>query len=176
MRFERLSTRDHPMYEKALELYGISFPTHEQREATSQMKILRDDGYHFSLIYEDVSFIGLVLYWETNDFIYVEHFCILPEMRNRKYGQKVLEHLCQRDKTVILEIDPPVDVISVRRKRFYERNGFVENQYFHVHPPYHRGNVGHNLMIMSFPEKITQAEYDVFKNYLEHHVMDTVFS
>ena len=97
-------------------------------------------------------------------------------MRNKKYGQKVLQLLRQNGRMVILEIDPPVDVISIRRKRFYERGGFVENPYFHVHPPYRRENSGHTLVIMSFPKTIPQAEYDAFKYYLEHHVMKDVFS
>ena len=176
MQLERLTNERHPMYKKALELYRISFPLHEQREATSQMKVLSDDEYYFSLIYDDNVFVGLVLYWETDKFVYVEHFCILPEMRNKKYGQTVLELLGQYGKTVILEIEPPVDEISVRRKGFYERSGFVENPYSHIHPPYHRGNKGHNLVIMSFPDKITQAEYDFFKHHLDHHVMENVFS
>ena len=112
----------------------------------------------------------------NKEFVYVEHFCILPEMRNKKYGQKVLQLLRQNGRMVILEIDPPVVVISIRRKRFYERGGFVENPYFHVHPPYRRENSGHTLVIMSFPKTIPQAEYDAFKYYLEHHVMKDVFS
>ena len=176
MQLERLTNESHPMYKRALELYRISFPLHEQREATSQVKVLSDDEYYFSLIYDDNVFVGLVLFWEADKFVYVEHFCIFPEMRNKKYGQKVLELLGQYGKTVILEIDPPVDAISVRRKGFYERSGFVENPYSHMHPPYHRGNKGHNLVIMSFPDKIEQDEYDFFKHYLDHHVMENVFS
>lgn len=140
------------------------------------MKILSDEEYYFSLIYDEAVFVGLVLYWETEDFIYVEHFCILPELRNKKYGQTVLELLGQRGKTVILEIDPPVDMISVRRKGFYERSGFVENSYSHIHPPYHEGNTGHKLVVMSFPDKITQTEYDFFKHHLDHRVMENAFS
>lgn len=113
MRFERLSSKEHPMYQKAMELYSISFPPHEQREPASQGKIVTDDEYHFTLIYDEDLFIGLVLFWETKSFLYVEHFCILPEMRNKKYGQKALKLLAQRQKAVILEIDPPVDTISI---------------------------------------------------------------
>lgn len=176
MRFVRLTSEKHEMYGKTLELYGISFPSHERREAASQAKILRDEEYCFQLIYDEEAFVGIVLYWETADFIYVEHFCILPEMRNRKYGQSVLQLLGREGKAVILEIDPPVDAISVRRKAFYERCGFVENPYPHVHPPYHKGNVGHQLVLMTSPAKITQAEYDIFKDYLDRRVMDNVFS
>ncbi|MDO5111800.1 MAG: GNAT family N-acetyltransferase [Clostridia bacterium] len=175
MRFERLSNIEHPMYDNALELYRISFPSHEQREPISQTQILNDDEYCFSLIYDEGVFVGLILYWDAGSFIYVEHFCILPEMRNKSYGQRALELLGQNNKTVILEIDPPVDALSVHRKGFYERNGFIENPYPHVHPPYHKGNAGHDLVVMSYPAGITQAAYDAFKHYLDHHVMKDVF-
>lgn len=175
MRFERLISEKHEMYKKAIELYRISFPLHEQREENSQVNLLNDEEYHFTLVYDDDVFVGLILYWETQGFVYVEHFCILPEMRSKKYGQKALGLLGKSGKTVILEIDPPIDTISVRRKGFYERSGFVENPYPHVHPPYHEGNIGHNLVIMSFPDRITQNEYDFFKYYLDHRVMENVF-
>ena len=62
-------------------------------------------------------------------------------------------------KTVILEIDPPKDEVSIRRKQFYERNSFIENPYFHIHPPYHKENQGHELLIMSSPIQITEEIY-----------------
>ena len=176
MRFERLTSKDHPLYEKALELYRISFPAHEQREASSQADILSDEQYHFTLVYHDDAFAGLILFWETQKFIYVEHFCILPQMRNQKLGQTALQLLSQRQKAVILEIDPPDDEISQRRKRFYERCGFLDNPYAHVHPPYHRGIAGHALVIMSAPHRLSQNEYDAFRLYLDRHVMENAFS
>ncbi len=75
LRFERLTDAAHPLYEKAIELYRISFPYHEQREAPSRKRILTDDAYHFNLIYDEKTFVGLLLYWETEDFLYIEHFC-----------------------------------------------------------------------------------------------------
>ena len=116
-----------------------------------------------------------MLYWETDDFIYVEHFCILPEMRSRRYGQRILEKLSEQGKVIILEIDPPVDEISVRRKGFYERCGFAENPYHHVHPPYHRGNSGHELVVMSSPRQISSAEYENYNQYLNGRVMRGCF-
>ena len=175
MRFERVTGAAHPMYRKALKLYGVSFPAHEQREAASQARILGDPAYRFTLILDREEFVGLILYWETERFLYVEHFCIEPEKRGRKYGQKALELLSRQGKTVILEIDPPVDEISVRRKGFYERCGFAANPYPHVHLPYHRGNKGHDLVVMSCPGSIPQEVYDEFRDYLDTHVMADVF-
>lgn len=39
-------------------------------------------------------------------------------MRNKQYGQKTLSLLAKQGKTLILEIDPPKDGISKRRKGF----------------------------------------------------------
>lgn len=175
MNFERITNSLHPMYKRALELYQISFPLHEQREASSQAMILHDDTYHFELIYDEGIFVGIVLYWENLDYIYIEHFCILPEMRNKQYGQRALSLLKEQKNTLILEIDPPIDSVSEKRKGFYERCGFVENPYAHIHPPYHKGCNGHKLVIMSSPAAISQAEYAVFYTHLQDKIMNDVF-
>lgn len=172
MRFERITTPDHPMYRTAMELYRQSFPLHEQREADSQARVLGHPDYHFLLAYDGERFVGLLLCWETPAFCYVEHFCILPQLRGRRYGQRVLEALTGRGKPVILEIDPPTDEIAIRRKGFYERCGFTPNPYPHVHPAYHAGNRGHDLVILSFPQEITPAQYAAFSEYLCRTVMD----
>lgn len=175
MHFERITDTHHPIYRTAVSLYRQSFPPHEQREALSQECILHHPDYRFTAVYDAEQFIGLVLYWETPDFLYVEHFCIRPELRNQRYGQRILAELGQLGKLVILEIDPPVDAISVRRKGFYERCGFAENPYPHIHPPYHDGNHGHELVIMSCPNAITPEMYAGFAKYLNDTVMQNVF-
>ena len=76
---------------------------------------------------------------------------------------------------LILEIDPPVDDISMRRKVVYERCGVVANPYSHTHPPYHVGNHGHDLVIMSSPKMLTPNEYDVFFSFLENTVMKNAY-
>ena len=175
MKFEYVTDPKHPMYVQAMELYKASFPPHEQREPLSQETILQDKEYHFALAYDDSIFVGMVLYWETEHFLYIEHLCILPEMRNRQYGKKILSLLTEKPKLCILEIDPPVDGISRRRKGFYERCGFIENPLQHIHPPYHRGNEGHRLVIMSSPRQVLQSEYTAFSQYLQERVMASAF-
>ena len=174
--FERIRNKTHPAYSCALKLYQSSFPIHEQREELSQAKILCDNAYHFELIYDAEVFIGLVLYWETANYIYIEHLCILPEMRNKQYGKKTLSLINKKQKIIILEIDPPIDEISKRRKAFYEKCGFAENIYSHSHPPYHRGDEGHALVVMSRPVPISQDQYDDFNVYLRDKVMKDAFA
>lgn len=171
MRLERLTTAEHGMYNQAISLYRQSFPFHEQREAASQTELMGNEAYQFNLIYDGAVFVGLLLCWETDRFLYVEHFCISPALRNRKYGRRALELLRQRGKTVILEIDPPVDEISIRRRGFYERAGYRENPFSHVHPAYHADCSGHPLVVMSCPEPLSEELYQEFDRYLKTAVM-----
>ena len=175
MKIELLTQTNHPLYTEAMHLYQISFPHHEQREALSQEKILKNPEYRFGLVYDSNCFVGLVLYWETAQFIYIEHLCILPEKRNNRYGERVLAILKDKHKTLILEIDPPIDELSKRRKGFYERCGFIENPFPHIHPPYHKEDSGHKLRIMTNPEPLSQIDYDSFYRYLRDKVMDHAF-
>lgn len=100
---------------------------------------------------------------------------MLPELRGQGLGSRALALLGSCGKTVILEIDPPVDAVSVRRRQFYERAGFVANPYHHVHPPYHREHAGHELVVMSRPSALTQAQYDAFAKVLTQTVMRDAF-
>ncbi|MDD3336688.1 MAG: GNAT family N-acetyltransferase [Eubacteriales bacterium] len=173
MELKRITSIHHPLYQEALEIYQRSFPYHEQREPFSQAQILRQEAYHFDVICDNGKFVGDILYWSIGAFLYVEHFCIHPAMRNKQYGQRALALL--QKAPLILEIDPPKDEISLRRKAFYERCGFVENPYPHIHPPYHKDNSGHELVIMSCPKTLTECEYNAFNRYLQAVIMNQAY-
>lgn len=171
MRFERLTSSCDEMFLPAMDLYWSSFPLSEQREYQSQCSIMDEREYHFELIYENDEFVGFVLYWDRGDLIYVEHFCILPERRGGGLGAKALEVLKAAGKPVILEIDPPVNEISRRREAFYARCGFAVNDFDHLHPSYHAMFPGNPLVLMSWPEELSEAEYKDFYAYLRDTVM-----
>ena len=171
MRYIRLTSGDSPIFENAMQLYHISFPAHEQRESKSQEFIMEHRDYCFTVVLDQDEFVGAILYWETNTFIYVEHFFIDPARRNSGYGREILKWLSAKKKTVILEIDPPVDEIAVRRKGFYERAGFVANPFPHIHPPYLENTPGHKLVVMSCPAQLSEDVYNEFNSYLKETVM-----
>lgn len=171
MNFVRLTSHSDPVFPQAMGLYGISFPPHERREGASQRAILSDAEYHFDLAYEGEDLVGLMLYWASKNFLYVEHFCIAPHLRGKSYGSAALCLLSKREKRIILEIDPLTDEWSIRRKRFYEGAGFHTNLFDHVHPPYREGTAGHALIVMSSPGMLSRGEYDAFAEYLINTVM-----
>ena len=161
----------HKQYPCARRLYEQSFPFNEQREEPLQKRVLEHPQYHFGLLYDKDVFAGLLLYWEHTDFVYIEHFCILPQLRGKGYGAQALALLAQAGKPIILEIDPPKDAVSQRRKAFYERAGYCPNPFAHQHPPYHKGMKAHALQVMSYPAPLTAEEYEVFCGYLSRQVM-----
>ena len=145
MNIERITSVTHPLYQKAMELYNVSFPPHEQRETHSQNQILMQDAYHFDIICDEGEFVGEILYWEIAGFFYIEHFCVLPAMRNKHYGQRILN--AYQVTPLILEIDPS----------------------------YHAENQGHELVIMSSPIMLEADEYESFNRYLRDVVMKDVY-
>lgn len=171
MELIRLQDPTDPRFREAMGHYAVGFPHHEQRRAPSQAAIMADGDYHFYLLQEDGQDVGALLCWQAPEFIYVEHFFVYPDCRGNGHGARALKELGKLGKTVILEIDPPVDEVSRRREGFYLRCGFHPNPYPHVHPPYHRGNEGHGLVILSAPRPISREEYDRFNAYLRDRVM-----
>lgn len=102
-------------------------------------------------------------------------FYILQALRNHRYGRRTLDLLAECGKTLILEIDPSMDAIVCRRKMFYERCGFAENPFPHIHPPYHAENRGHALVVMTIFLPIPQEKYNDFYRYLTEKVLKDVF-
>ena len=169
--FERLCNHKHFCFDMAFELYKNSFPVYEQRLKADQIDVLSDGKYYFELVMSDGEFLGILLTWKTTDFVYIEHLAIVPEKRGYNIGSYVLDALKKNsEKPVILEIDPPKDKISIKRKAFYEKAGFIESLLTHKHPPYQIGWDAHELKIMSYPQ-ISDETYLIFKEYLENHIM-----
>ena len=63
-----------------------SFPPYEQRETPSQERILGDGDYNFAPVCDGKLFVGLALYRETAEYLYIEHFYILQALRNHRMG------------------------------------------------------------------------------------------
>lgn len=173
--FSRITDPSHLYFDKAFALYATSFPQYEQRLSLSQRRILSHPQYHCDVILSDNRFCGILFYWEINQLCYVEHFAILSSLRGQGIGSQAIKIFLQQHPHTLLEIDPPIDDISCRRKQFYTSLGFVENPYSHLHPPYRPHFMSHPLLVMSFPDVLLPQEYQSFASFLKDVVMDSVF-
>lgn len=168
IRLERLSASNAHLFDAAFNLYQSSFPIEERRDNVDQQRVLKKDDYHFDLIMSDDNFVGVMLYWEINSLIFLEHFTTLPSVRGKGYGKNALDLLKSKNKVILLEIEPPIDDITQRRYNFYKRNGFIMNQYHHIQAKYHLGDKDLELKILSFPRELNQDEYRSFYQYITH--------
>ena len=77
MKIHRITKSNDPLYEKAIDLYRISFPAHEQREKTSQLHSLQQDAHHFDIICDNGEFVGEILYWDIGGLfiLNISAFC-----------------------------------------------------------------------------------------------------
>ena len=175
MEYGEIRSAEHPLYPRAMELYRLSFPWHEQREEDSQRRILGYEDYHFVLVRDETRFVGLVLFWELDDLLFLEHLCVWPELRNRRYGERILTWLKGQGKPVALEADPPEDDISRRRMGFYGRCGFQVNLMDHRQMPFHAGEEPCPLVLLTWPGRISRERYAALDRCLKERVMKDVF-
>lgn len=122
MIFERIGA-SHPLFEASFTLYEASFPPNERRTREDHLRALQDADFFPLGAVEDGKLLADMFLWETEDFCYLEHFAVQPSLRGHGTGSTILRQLLTQDKPLILEIEPPDDEITCRRKRFYERNG-----------------------------------------------------
>lgn len=175
MELRRLCSVKDPLFDLAFALYERSFPLHEQRRLDKQTALLGNHLYHFEVIADGGALVGILLWWEGAGYAYIEHLAIHPAMRGRAIGGGVLDEFCKTRPLVILEIDPPVDAVTIGRERFYLRHGFKSNGYPHLHPPYRRQFPPHELVVMSFPEQLDEEQYILFQWELREIVMRDTF-
>ena len=173
--FSRIQSESNPFYSVAFARCADSFPIHEQRLRESQQQILTHPQYHCCAVLENGSFCGILFYWEIGKISYIEHFAVSFDQRGKGIGSQILKTFLKEHPLTVLEIDPPCDSVSIRRKGFYERLRFAENLQEHFHPSYRPGVSPHALRVMSFPRTISKEEYEVFFTYLKDTVMNKAY-
>lgn len=137
-----------------ISLYLLAFVEDERRPCYEMFELI-DDGdcnFDFILIYCNQNLVGFVTTWSFDEFLYVEHFAIFPEMRGRGIGSDVIKMLKQStQKPVVLEAElPGTSEDATRRIAFYERCGLVPHyNYRYLQPAYSPGRQPVELLLMT---------------------------
>jgi len=145
-------------------LYIESFPPNERRDVDKMMKLYQSETPFFiSITIEEGRRVGFITYWKLGDFIFVEHFSIVPEFRNGGYGRKVIElFIREMTKPILLEVELPVTDLAKRRIDFYQRLGFKRWENIeYEQPPYTKNEHAIPMNLMSW------GNVDVEENFTE---------
>ena len=135
---------------EASQLYESSFPYAERRP--TQQWILKYRSctlFKIDAIIINGDFGGFISYWLMENFIYIEHFAIMPQYRGMGVGGRAIEMFKSNVKSpIVLEVEPPIDEISHRRIGFYRRHEFHLLLHDYMQPSYHAGGSSFPLQIM----------------------------
>lgn len=106
-------------YEKLKEYFPI-----EEMKSKEHMELLlkeKSDIYH-----KDEGPHHVMMYVETKDFIFVDYVWVSKDARGQGIGHQLMEKLKQKNKPIILEVEPIdyEDSDTEKRLKFYKREGF----------------------------------------------------
>lgn len=169
---KRITTKDCQHYNYVENLLIASFPVEEYRD----LHILKEyantrTDFYCNIILDDSVSVGFLTYWDLEDFYYIEHFAIDPQLRNGGYGQKVLEDLDRHiRKNIVLEVERPTEEVAQRRIRFYQKLGYALWEKEYVQPPYRMGYKELPMYLMAKGDLIPDKDFERIKKLIYRKV------
>lgn len=162
---EREITENFEDYKKFRHLYIAAFP----KEERVPVKYLMKHGGESELIacYDGETFCGFYSTLTFGDITHILFIAIAEELRDRGYGSALLGLISRRypQNRIILDMeaeDPsaPNNEQRLRRKAFYEKNGYTESGIEYVWR-----KVPYKILIKN--GSITEDEFDAFWDNLD---------
>lgn len=147
-----------------------SFPITEIRTYKDQKNLLNNKLYKLYGCKNEIIYAFAAI-WEFDTFIFVEHIATHFSQRGKGTGIKMIDEIKEIfKKPIVLEVEPPETEIAQRRIKFYERAGFILNNFEYMQPPLRKENPFIPLLIMTYPKKIDENEFNCYKNELYKNV------
>ncbi len=168
----RITNPNDKFFHELFELYSESFPENERRSQESFVMFLNNKKeFCVNALLQNDLFVGLLNYWIFEDFFYIEHFALSPDSRNQRIGTNVIAFFkSQINLPVVLEVEMPDDVLSIRRIKFYKNLGFFELHDNYMQPPYESGGSSLPMMIMCDDLNFGSTNFERIKETLYREV------
>lgn len=163
-------------YNNLFELYQNSFPIEERRELKDLNYLIQNEKQMcFNSIEIENHLVGFIILWNFEDFIYIEHFAIFPEERCKGFGTEILEAIkANFKKTIVFEVEPENDLVSIIRINFYRRNLFEVIDKSYRQPSYHNKIDSYPMWIMSNKFDLTEITILNFIQIIKKNVYQSV--
>lgn len=99
------------------------FPIEEMKSQEHMEHLLKEKG---DVYYKDEGPHHVLMYAEFDSFIFIDYVYVAASARGQGLGHKLLSKLKEKQKPIILEVEPVdyQDTDSGKRLRFYKREGF----------------------------------------------------
>ncbi|MFA6702323.1 MAG: GNAT family N-acetyltransferase [Dysgonamonadaceae bacterium] len=171
MEFRTIELSNIKKWNEVWQLYEDSFPLAERRKLEDHIRACADPMFHPISAWEGSQLIGLLFYWEWNSYRYLEYLAVNPDLRKQGLGSQILRHLKDTTHSIILEIDPLINELSVRRLQFYERAGFMLTPFRFMHLPYRMEGRSQELLMLSYPKTISKEQHLDFLEFVNKYVI-----
>jgi hypothetical protein len=153
-------------YSNVIDLYKTAFTT-SQNIPTWFLKFkLRKGKEGFNVIYADKTWIGLIYTTEHKDIVLVHFLAISESYRSGGYGSKAIDlmKVIHVGKRIVLNIEildeQEINYQQrVKRKAFYQKNGFTSSGYIVKEP-------GEKLEMLIFGGNISKKEIEAMYKHL----------
>ena len=148
------TTKNNGIFYQLMELYELSFPETERR-SIHQLEYLVSTrkNMFFNAMFFNGELCGLFVYWDMEDFYYLEHLAVFPHMLNKQIGTHLLEWVEKNLQGLrIMEVEPEQDEISSRRIGFYKRNNYKILDTNYTQPSYNTDYDEYPMWIMGNSE------------------------
>ncbi|PAJ73418.1 GNAT family N-acetyltransferase [Pseudoalteromonas sp. NBT06-2] len=123
-------------YYEVIDLYKKAFPEAQYIPTWFLRYKLRKGKMGFNILYAHDIWIGLIYITEYKDILFVQFLAIAESYRSAGYGSKVMDLLkgTHSEKRIVLNIEELDQQAKnykqrVKRKAFYEKNGFSSSGY-----------------------------------------------
>ncbi len=134
-----------------------AFPREERRDRQAARLLLTTSAYSLLHVVEEGERRGCVGLWELPGFTFIEHLLTYPAYRNMGLGARVLGALAEGGRPLVLEAEPPISPLAVRRLSFYARCGFHRDPLAYLQPPYREEDEPTPLVLLSYPAPLADA-------------------
>lgn len=171
MEYLQISPNDATRWNSVWKLYEESFPEAERRKKGDHLRACMDERFFPLSAWDGRELVGLMFFWEWNSYRYLEHLAVNPALRGHGHGSLMLRYLRDSQYIIILEVDPLINELSVRRLQFYERAGYTLTPYRFVHLPYRVESKTQELLILSYPNMISKEQHNDFLRFVNEEVI-----
>lgn len=153
-------------FDKVFQLMKDSFPENEYRCYENQKNLIKNPLYKLiTKMDSQGNLIGFIAAWDTKDFSFIEHFAVNSKLRSQGIGSKMLQNFIKNSlKPIVLEVEEPKNEISKKRILFYEKNGFLINNFKYFQMPLRENASPIPMNIMSYPTTLNKEDFENIKS------------
>lgn len=160
-------------FDEVYQLFECSFVQSELRPYKTMKDLFQQGLFSIYAKYQQNKLQGAMIVWELTHCVYLENFAVDETMRGKGLGSNFIEQFCQlyKDQFLFLEVEKPHDEWSRRRIQFYQRKGFLYNDYGYLQPAFRNEDQPVYLMLMTYPQYMDEAQYQTIKK----EIMEVVY-